>query len=362
MKFKVKTSDFVESIRIATRGVSKAAVSNVLEGILFEAKDKVLTLYATDLRISIRTVLPCEVYEDGIFVLNSNLISEIARKMQGEYCDVTIDENICEVKSGRSVLKFAALESKDFPPFPTLAEEGSLKVKGEDFVELIQKSKVSVSLDENRLIYTGIKFESKDGFLTATALDGYRISLTRKKTDDNTDIHFIVPSSTLYDVEKLITDGDDVLIRMSESHAMITFGRTDIYTRLFEGEFFDFKPLILTEGKTEVTIDRKAFSDALDRAMIIARGNINMVRLTITDGNMNLMSKGSIGETNDDIEIEKTGDDLLIAFNPRYLRDGINIFEDDKIKLLFTESTNAATIYGVKDVVFTYIVLPVRLQ
>ena len=87
-----------------------------------------------------------------------------------------------------------------------------------------------------------------------------------------------------------------------------------------------------------------------------------MVRLTITDGNMNLMSKGSIGETNDDIEIEKTGEDLLIAFNPRYLRDGINIFEDDKIKLLFTESTNAATIYGVKDIVFTYIVLPVRLQ
>lgn len=362
MKFKVLTKDFVEAIRIANRGVSKAPNSNILEGILFEAADGVLTLYSTDLRISLKTKLDAEIIEEGRYVLNSSIISEIARKMQGEYCDVTIDDALCVVKSGRSVLKFSSSPANEFPAFPTLEETGKLHISGEDFIDMIQKSKVSVSLDENRLIYTGIKFESKDGFIIATALDGYRISITKKKSDEMNDIHFIVPSDTLYDVEKLVKDTDEITIRTTDSHAMISFNNTDIYTRLFEGEFFDFRPLILTEGTTEILVDRKALSDALDRTMIIAKGALNMVRVTIKDNNMNLMSKGSLGETNDDIEIEKTGEDLLIAFNPRYLKEGINLFSDDKIKLILTENTNPLTIYGVKDIEFTYVVLPVRLQ
>ncbi|MCI6610589.1 MAG: DNA polymerase III subunit beta [Ezakiella sp.] len=363
MKFEVKTSELNNAIRIASRGVSKVSGNNLLDGILFSTENGNITLYSTDLRINIKTVLECNVIEEGKFILNANLISEVARKMQGENCMVDINNNLCTIKSERSTLKFACSPADEFPKFPTLEENGRLTISGEDFINMVSKSRVSVSLDENRLIYTGIKFESKDGFIEASSLDGYRISITKKKTDyNNGNISFIVPSQTLYDVEKLIKEDEELLIRLTDSHAMISFSNTEIYTRLFEGDFFDYNSLVSTDGTTEVIVNKKDLSDALDRAMIVSKGNVNMVRLDIKDNNMNIRSKGSLGETNDDLEIEKSGENLLIAFNPKYMRDGIAEFSEDNIKMVFKSSTDPLTIFGLKDIEYTYILLPVRLQ
>ena len=183
-----------------------------------------------------------------------------------------------------------------------------------------------------------------------------------KPISSNANDEFIVPSASLYEVEKLVKEDDEVTIMRAKNHAMIIFGSTAVYTRLFDGAFFDYSGLLAESGPTEVVLDKDVFKECLDRSMIVAKGNLNMVRLDIKEGNMHLGSTGNLGETSDDMEIQKSGDDLVIGFNPRYLKEGVSLFTDKTVRLVFKDSASPLNVYGTSEDGLKYILLPVRLQ
>lgn len=364
MHFKIKVSDLNQAIRIAQRGVSKGSQSTLLEGILFVTENDTLTLYSTDLKISIKTYLKCDVISEGRYVINSNIIYDLVSKLRSDdMLELQVDENkTVRVVSGRSKLEFQALDPKDFPDFPTIKDDFSFNIKGEVLKDIIAKTKISVSTDEHRLIYTGIKFKLTPGNLTAVSLDGYRVTIVDRNVDSDGESDFIIPSNSLYEIDKLIKDDEEVTIKRANNHAMIIFSNTAVYTRLFDGDFFDYESLVKANGPTEVVLDKDVFKNCLDRSMIVAKGNLNMVRLDIKDGNMHLNSTGNLGETSDDMEIEKKGADLVIGFNPRYLKEGVSLFEDKTIRLVFENNFSPLSVYGTSEVGLKYILLPVRLS
>lgn len=364
MHFKIKVGDLNQAIKIAQRGVSKGAQSALLEGILFVTENDTLTLYSTDLKISIKTFLKCDVSAEGRYVINSNIIYDLVSKLRSDdMLELKVDENkTVNVVSGRSKLEFQALSPQDFPEFPKVKDDFNFTIKGEVLKDIISKTKISVSIDENRLIYTGIKFKITPGNLTAVSLDGYRVTIVDRSVDTEMESEFIMPSNSLYEIEKLVKDDDDVSITRASNHAMVNFGNTSVYTRLFDGDFFDYESLIKEHGPTEVVLDKEIFKNCLDRSMIVAKGNLNMVRLDIKDGNMHLKSTGNLGETSDDMEIEKRGDDLVIGFNPRYLKEGVSLFVDKTVRLVFENNYSPLTVYGTSEKGLKYILLPVRLS
>ncbi len=364
MHFKIRVGDFIEAIRIAQRGVNKASQSTLLEGILFDAKENSITLYTTDLKISLKTSVECEVLKEGRYVLNSNMISDIVSKLKSDdILDLEVGEDKnARVRSGRTRINFVALEASDFPDFPEISEDFNVDLKGSVLKELISKTRVSVSQDENRLIYTGVKFCLGLGEITAVSLDGYRVSVVNKEISSNIRESFIIPSNALNEVEKLIKDDEDIKIVKGKNHAMIYFSNSILYTRLFEGDFFNYETLISKESKTEVIVLKDEFKNCLDRSMIVAKTNLNMVKLDIKEDNMNIKSQGNLGETSDDIDISKKGEDLVIGFNPRYLKEGVSLFSDDKIRLAFSDDASPVTIYPTAEEGLMYILLPVRLS
>ncbi len=82
----------------------------------------------------------------------------------------------------------------------------------------------------------------------------------------------------------------------------------------------------------------------------------------IKEGNMHLGSTGNLGETSDDMEIQKAGEDLVIGFNPRYLKEGVSLFADKTVRLVFRDSASPLNVYGTSEDGLKYILLPVRLQ
>lgn len=364
MHFIIRVGDLLSAIRIALRGVSKGSQSSLLEGILFETRGKDLILCSTDLRISVKTSVECDVREEGKYVFNSNIIYDIVSKLKSnDMIEVKVDENMgVKATSGRSRLNFQALNSGDFPEFPSINDDTRFTIKGEALKDLINKNRISVSIDENRMIYTGIKFKVNEEKLTGVSLDGYRVTIVDKPIHSNANDEFIVPSVSLYEVEKLVKDDDEVTIMRAKNHAMVLFGSTAVYTRLFDGDFFDYSGLLAESGPTEVVLDKDVFKECLDRSMIVAKGNLNMVRLDIKEGNMHLGSTGNLGETSDDMEIQKAGEDLVIGFNPRYLKEGVSLFADKTVRLVFRDSASPLNVYGTSEDGLKYILLPVRLQ
>ena len=86
-----------------------------------------------------------------------------------------------------------------------------------------------------------------------------------------------------------------------------------------------------------------------------------MIRLNVIEKNIVIRSNTEIGDVYEKVDSIQDGEDLNIAFNSKYILEGIKIMDVDEIDLNFMGSLNPCIINGVDDENYTYLVLPVRL-
>jgi DNA polymerase-3 subunit beta len=79
------------------------------------------------------------------------------------------------------------------------------------------------------------------------------------------------------------------------------------------------------------------------------------------DNNVIIRSNSEIGDVHEQLDSTQEGENLNIAFNSRYILEGIKIMDAEEIELNFMGSLNPCIINGVGDDSYTYLVLPVRL-
>jgi DNA polymerase-3 subunit beta len=82
--------------------------------------------------------------------------------------------------------------------------------------------------------------------------------------------------------------------------------------------------------------------------------------MDIESDEMTVSSKTEIGAVTEKISLEKTGLDLKIAFNPKFLLDVFKSINDERIKISFAGSDGPCVIEPVNGEEFLYVVLPVR--
>lgn len=201
------------------------------------------------------------------------------------------------------------------------------------------------------------------GFITFVSLDGYRLALRKIKTDYTLDKKIIIPGRTLNELNKILDDSEeDLAISISQGQVIFNIGDTLMYSKLLEGQFFNYKDIMRSEHNTSIRVNRNGFQNALERASLLAKEEkANLIKLSITDGEVVIKSNSEMGDVFEEIPAKSKGEDLNIAFNSRYILEGIKIINSNEIVLNFVGSLNPCIINGADDENYTYLVLPVRL-
>ncbi|MGI9584986.1 MAG: DNA polymerase III subunit beta, partial [Acidimicrobiia bacterium] len=97
------------------------------------------------------------------------------------------------------------------------------------------------------------------------------------------------------------------------------------------------------------------------RAALVAEDHIP-VRLSLHEGGVELsVTRQEVGEETEHIEAEYVGEDMTIAFNTRYLTDGVTAVADDKIVLETSDPLKPGLLSGAGTDDFRYLLMPVRL-
>ncbi len=118
--------------------------------------------------------------------------------------------------------------------------------------------------------------------------------------------------------------------------------------------------MISNNYETRIKINRKDFFDSIDRASILARdGDKKPVILNITDGDMEVIIKSTLGNMNGKVDIEKTGKDIMIGFNPSYLMDILKVIDDEYVDCYMVNSRFPCIIKN-EDESYIYLVLPIN--
>ena len=201
--------------------------------------------------------------------------------------------------------------------------------------------------------------------LKVVSLDGHRIAIRNLELKNSCpDRKVVVPGKTLTEISKILSGEmeEQVMIYFDYNYLLFEFGRTIVLSRLIDGEYFRIDQMLSSDYETKVILNRQSFISSIDRATLLVRESDKMpVILDIRDDVMDLQINTVLGSMDEETAITKTGKDIVIGFNPKFLLDALRVIDDEEVTLYFI---NAKAPCFIKDDAgkYIYLILPVNIR
>lgn len=368
MKLTFKKEDLLNGINIVLKAVTSKTTMSILECILIDASDQQIKLTANDMELGIETKVEGEILSRGKIALDAKLLSEIIRKLSGGESPITIESDekynttiTCE----NSIFHIQGRDGDEFSYLPYIERDHYISLSQFTLKEVIRQTIFSISINDSNKMMTGELFEVKDNELKVASLDGHRMSIRKIKLKDcYNDIKVIVPGKTLGEISKIL-GGDnekEVLIFFSSNHIMFEFDDTVVISRLIEGDYFRIEQMLSNDYETKVSINKREFLDCIDRASILIRENDKKpIIINVLDHVMELKLNSSFGSMNAEVLIHKSGKDMMIGFNPKFLIDALRVIDEEEIDLYMMNPKSPCFIKN-EDEQYIYLILPVNFN
>lgn len=364
IKFTADKSEISEALQTTAKAASSKSVIGVLEGIHFSLKGNELTVTGYDLELGIKSTIKVRGESDGELVMNSKLICDIVRKMPGKEIVFEEEDNLKVNLSSEDVqYSIMGISSEEYPLIPELSRGENFEISEPLLKSMIGQTLYAVATVDTKPVLMGSKFDIKNNELNVISVDGIRIAL-RKEALLHEDFDFVVPAKTLGEILRLLSDDDSKLasISVDRNQCIFKIEKYTIFSRLLEGDFFDYSRIIGTQSNVEAVVNVRELIECVDRTLLLISEKCKSpVDLTFTDNTLRVFCETIIGKVDQKIDVDYSGEEFKISFNSRYLLDALRNTECDKVKFCFiTNSMQALKIVPLQGDSFLFMVSPVR--
>ena len=194
-------------------------------------------------------------------------------------------------------------------------------------------------------------------------LNAHKISIRNIKLKNSyPDKKVVVPGKTLSEISKILGEDTDkvVSIFFTDNHILFEFDQTVVVSRLIEGEYFNIQQMLSSDYETKVRVNKKEFLNCIDReTLVVKEGDKKPIIITITDEGMELKINSTVGSMNEEIDITKSGKDLMIGFNPKFMIDALKVIDDEEIDMYMVNPKAPCFIRDAQEN-YIYLILPVN--
>ena len=356
--------DLSDAFLSVSKAISNKITKPILEGIKNVAEDDTHTLSATDTDLSIERKIKANIKSEGEAVVPGKFITEFIKKLTNEMIELELtDKNQMIIKYDDSQSIIQCYNVLEYPTFKSIETMQYFGISKKDLKTVINKTIFSVAVDDSRPILKGVLFDIEGNTLNAIALDGYRLAKVKKNIVSDLKINIVIPARSLSEISRLLDDSDDIInVYVDKSTLMVDFGETKLTTRLIEGDFVNYKQIIAANYETVCVVNKSQFEDALERASLLSKvGQGNCVKFEVKEKNLCITSNSELGNVKENVPINMTGKELLIAFNARYFIENLKANNEEFVKLCFNAPANPCVIVPVEGDEFLYLILPVRM-
>ena len=353
-----------EALLRVSKAISNKVANPILEGIKITAEDDTLTLSATDTELSIVKKIKAEVKSEGETVVPGRFITEFVKKLTNTTIELEVNEkNQLFIRYDDSESLIQCYNPVEYPGFKRIDSNEFFGISQKDFRTCVNKTIFSVALDDSRPILKGVLFDINNNELNVVALDGYRLARVKKQVNSTIKRCIVVPARSLSELSKMIDDSDDIInIYIDKYTIMVDLGDTKVTSRLLEGDYINYKQIIPVNYETFVIINKEQFVEALERATLLSKtSSNNFVRFDIKENNLCITSNSELGNIKENINVNVSGKDLIISFNPRYFLESLRVNTNEFVKICFNKPSTPCVIVPTEEDEFLYLILPVRV-
>jgi len=404
---------------------SRGGVSAVLSGVLLRTTGNRLEVTGTDLDLTIRVEQEVIGIDNGSCVVPARLIADVVRSLEPGAVTVELEEKPgeneyrVEISSARARFTLRSFPVVEWPSLPAVPAP-TMSLPRSAFAEALRQVVRAASNDDARPLLTGVLLTSEGKAVRLVATDSYRLALRdlhgvgapgEGAFTDAGDV--LVPARALAEVQRLASSnlssggaaagaggrgerrgleiaGDpdapesssqaggegggrgasgsqsgtlEPEIGVSAGKTEISFvcGPVQVSTRLLDGTYPDYKQLLPEHYPNRLHVGRESFLAALRRVRLLVRDNTTPVRLSMRSSGVDLTVASQDGDASESVDGDFTGEDLVIAFNPNYLIDGVEAVLDDEVFVETDTPSKPATVRASGRDDFRYLLMPVRV-
>ena len=388
MKLTCSQADLNASLQLVSRAVATRPTHPVLANVLLTADAGTgrLSLTGFDLSLGIQTSLPAAVETSGAITLPAKMFGEIVARLS---TDSPISLSCPEGKEQLKLTnlsgsyKMRGMPADDYPDLP-LAQSGTpIRFHAEALVKGLRATLFASSPDENKQLLTGVHLRLDGEGLECAATDGHRLAVQRLSHAveatanpeaevagaDGADFAVTVPARSLRELERILSGrgSQEPLSLFCERGQVVVLSADQVLTsRSLDGTYPNYRQLIPPSFQRRLVLDRRAFIAALERVAVLADQHNNVVKISADPaaGTATIRADAQdVGSGSESLAATIEGEAIKIAFNVRYLLDGLKAMGSDQVVLQCNAATTPAVLAPVgAEESFTYLVMPVQVQ
>lgn len=349
MKFIVSSSTLLKQLQHIAGVINANTVLPILEDFLFEVEKNKLTVVATDLETVMRVQLDIEAKDSGKVCIPAKILLDSLKNISEQPLTFNIDKNFgVELTSDNGKYKVMGENPDNFPKEPAADDTTSFTLSASALVTAINKTLFATSNDDLRPAMTGVFFELSKKGMQCVATDAHRlVRYMRKDVSCPKTDSFIAPRKPLSLLKAAIPDTDETItISYNSNHLFVKHGTTQMSCRLIDARFPDYKVVIPTDNPYRLTVAKSDFQSALRRVSVFSNKSTNQVALNISGSELQLAAQDVdfSFEGNERMKCQYNGEDLIIAFNAKFLIEMLNAADTDEINMELSTPTKAGLI------------------
>lgn len=364
MKIVCSKSNLLNGVQIVSKAVPNKTTMSILECILVDTTKGNITLTANDMELGIETIIAGDILQKGIIALDAKIFLDIVRKLPDSDITIETDESLkTTITCEKAKFTIIGKSGDDFSYLPMIERNDSIVISQFTLKEVVRQTIFSIADNDNNRLMAGELFDISEDMLKVVSLDGHRISIRRiqlKNSYENRKV--VVPGKTLSEISKILSGetDKDVSLFFTDKHIVFEFEDTTVVSRLIEGEYFNIDQMLSNDYETKVTINKKELLNCIDRAtLLVKEGDKKPIIINILDDFMELKINSTVGSMNEEIDIQKTGKDLMIGFNPKFLIDALRVIDDEEITIYLVNPKAPCFIRDAEEK-YIYLILPVN--
>ena len=385
MKVVCSQSELNAALQLVSRAVATRPTHPVLANVLLtaDAGTDRLSLTGFDLNLGIQTSLAASVETSGAITLPARLLGEIVSRLSND-SPVTLAKE----ESGEQVqltslsgsYQMRGMSADDYPDLPMVESGMTLKLQASGLVQALKGTLFASSGDEAKQLLTGVHLSFSQTSLEAAATDGHRLAVLQVDdalqvaadavADESSAFAVTLPARSLREVERLMAgwrSDDPVSLFCDRGQVVFLAADQMVTSRTLEGTYPNYRQLIPDGFNRSLAMERRALVAALERIAVLADQHNNVVKFSSRpeDGVVLISADAQdVGSGSESLAAEMSGDAIQIAFNVRYLLDGLKAMAVDRIVLHCNAPTTPAVLRPQQDEEngFTYLVMPVQIR
>lgn len=366
MEISCLSENLAKTLNLVSRIIPSHPSLPVLGNLLLETSKGVLKISSTNLEIGLISKVGVKIKKEGRITIPSRLFTEYINSLPEGKIDLFLEKNDLHIISGRSKATIKGISASEFPLIPQPKEPSLVNLPASNLLEGINLVVFAAAFDESRPVLSGVLMSFLDNELKLVATDSYRLSEKKLKLKNKLkeEKRIIVPARAIQELSRLLDEKEgQVEITLGENQIFFHLDDIELTSRLIEGNFPSYEPIIPDHHETKATLSSEEFIRAIKSASLFAQEAANNVKLEIrTKGELEISATTpQVGETQTTLEVKVEGPDAEITFNAKYLLDVLGNLKGKEVSLETSGCLNPGVIRAPQIPSYIHIIMPLKV-